>query len=143
MCIRLTRFTLVCEVIRYHLVQVRQNLKKKTFRVGGPESPFSISSSFILFFVLLPFFLLAIQIFVLFIFFLHLCVCQSACACTCRGSCFEMFSSRGGHCFKLFDSQRHFPSCSSFLLLYVYWPWYPLSSLQCTMILLRIRSKNR
>ena len=28
-----------------------------TFRVGGPQSPFSISSSSILFFVLLPFFL--------------------------------------------------------------------------------------
>ena len=28
-CIRLTRFTLACEVIRYHLVQVWQNLKKK------------------------------------------------------------------------------------------------------------------
>ena len=48
--------TLVCEVIRYRLVQVRQN-QKKTFRVGGPQSPFSISSSFILSFVLLPFFL--------------------------------------------------------------------------------------
>ena len=55
-CIRLTRLTLVCEVIRYRLVQVRQN-QKKTFRVGGPQSPFSISSSFILSFVLLPFFL--------------------------------------------------------------------------------------
>ena len=55
-CIRLTRLTLVCEVIRYRLVQVRQN-QKKTFRVGGPRSPFSISSSFILSFVLLPFFL--------------------------------------------------------------------------------------
>ena len=42
--------------IRYRLVQVRQN-QKKTFRVGGPQSPFSISSSFILSFVLLPFFL--------------------------------------------------------------------------------------
>ena len=32
-CIRLTRLTLVCEVIRYRLVQVRQNLKKnKIFR---------------------------------------------------------------------------------------------------------------
>ena len=49
-CIRLTRLTLVCEVIRYRLVQVRQN-QKKTFRVGGPQSPFSISSSFILSFV--------------------------------------------------------------------------------------------
>ena len=28
-CIRLMRLTLVCEVIKYHLVQVRQNLKKK------------------------------------------------------------------------------------------------------------------
>ena len=28
-CIRLTRLTFVCEVIRYRLVQVRQNLKKK------------------------------------------------------------------------------------------------------------------
>ena len=56
--VRLTRLTLVCEVIRYRLAQVRQNLKKKkTFRVGGPQSPFSISSSFILSFVLLPFFL--------------------------------------------------------------------------------------
>ena len=55
-CIRLTRLTLVCEVIRYRLVQVRQN-QKKTFRVGGPQSPFSISSSFILSFVLLPFFI--------------------------------------------------------------------------------------
>ena len=55
-CIRLTRLTLVCEVIRYRLVQVRQN-QKKTFRVGGPQAPFSISSSFILSFVLLPFFL--------------------------------------------------------------------------------------
>ena len=27
-CIRLTRFTLVCEVIGYRLVQVQQNLKK-------------------------------------------------------------------------------------------------------------------
>ena len=43
-------------MIRYRLVQVRQN-QKKTFRVGGPQSPFSISSSFILSFVLLPFFL--------------------------------------------------------------------------------------
>ena len=55
-CIRLTRLTLVCEVIRYRLVQVRQN-QKKSFRIGGPQSPFSISSSFILSFVLLPFFL--------------------------------------------------------------------------------------
>ena len=28
-CIRLTRLTLVCEVIRYRLVQVQQNLKKR------------------------------------------------------------------------------------------------------------------
>ena len=57
-CIRLTRFTLCCEVIRYLLVQVRQNLKKKkTLQFGGLQSPFSISSSFILFFVLRPFFL--------------------------------------------------------------------------------------
>ena len=43
-------------MIRYRLVQVRQN-QKKTFRVGGPQSPFSFSCSFILSFVLLPFFL--------------------------------------------------------------------------------------
>ena len=56
-CIPLTCLNLVCDVIRYCLVQVRQNLKKKkTFRVGGPQSPFSISSSFILFFILFPFF---------------------------------------------------------------------------------------
>ena len=55
--IRLTHLTLVYEVIRYRMVQVRQNLKKKDFRVGGLQSPFSISSSFLLFFVLLPFFL--------------------------------------------------------------------------------------
>ena len=30
---------------------------KKTFRVGGPQSPLPLSSSFVLFFVLLPFFL--------------------------------------------------------------------------------------
>ena len=57
-CIRLMRLTLVCEVIRYRLVQVRPTKsQKKTFRVGGPQSPFSISSSFILFFILFPFFL--------------------------------------------------------------------------------------
>ena len=40
------------------MVQVRQNLKKKkTFGVGSQQSPFSISSSFILFLVFLPFFL--------------------------------------------------------------------------------------
>ena len=45
-------------MIKFRFVQVRQNLKrKKTFRVGGPQSPFSISSSFILFFVLLHFYL--------------------------------------------------------------------------------------
>ena len=32
-------------------------ISKTTFRVGGPQSPFSISSSFMLSFVLLPFFL--------------------------------------------------------------------------------------
>ena len=36
---------------------VQRGSQKKTFRVGGPQSPFSISSSFILFFVLPPFFL--------------------------------------------------------------------------------------
>ena len=51
-CIRLTRLTLVYEVIRYSLAQVRQNLKKKTFRVGCPQSQFSFSSFFILSFVL-------------------------------------------------------------------------------------------
>ena len=58
-CTPLRRLTLVCEVIRYRLVQVRQNIKKKTFRVGGLQSPSSISSSisfsFILSFVLLSF----------------------------------------------------------------------------------------
>ena len=36
-CIRLTRLTIVCEVIRYRLVQVRQNLKKRkcTLTFGG------------------------------------------------------------------------------------------------------------
>ena len=32
-CIRLTRLTLVCEVIRYRLVQVRQNQKKKKKKI--------------------------------------------------------------------------------------------------------------
>ena len=41
--------------INNQFYQVRQKSQKKTFRVGGPQSPFSISSSFILFFVLLPF----------------------------------------------------------------------------------------
>ena len=53
-CIWLTRLTLVCEVIRYRLAQVRKNLKKKKkkkkrLRVGGPQSSFSISSSVFLF----------------------------------------------------------------------------------------------
>ena len=34
-CIRLTRLTLVCEVIRYRLVQVRQNLKKRHFGLAA------------------------------------------------------------------------------------------------------------
>ena len=36
-CIRLTRLTLVCEVIRYRLVQIRQNLKKSPMEYP-PES---------------------------------------------------------------------------------------------------------
>ena len=52
-CIRQTPFSLICEVIRNRLVQVRQ----KTFRVGDPQSSFTISSSFIPFFLLLPFFI--------------------------------------------------------------------------------------
>ena len=55
-CIRLTRLTLVYKVIRYRLVQVQQN-KKKTVRVRGPQAPFFFSSSFILSFISLPFFL--------------------------------------------------------------------------------------
>ena len=51
-CIRLTRLTFFL-----NLVQVQQNLKRKTFRAGGPQSPFSISSSFIPSVILLPFFL--------------------------------------------------------------------------------------
>ena len=47
--------------------------EKKTFRVGGPQSPFSISSSFILFFILLPFFLKSKKP-------AFLCVCT--CVCT-------------------------------------------------------------
>ena len=35
-CIRLTRLTLVCEVIRYRLVQVRQNQKKKKKKKKRP-----------------------------------------------------------------------------------------------------------
>ena len=34
-CIRLTRLTLVCEVIRYRLVQVRQNQKKRLFGLAA------------------------------------------------------------------------------------------------------------
>ena len=34
-CIRLTRLTLVCEVIQYRLVQVRQNLKKSYSRLAA------------------------------------------------------------------------------------------------------------
>ena len=37
-CIQLTRLTLVCEVIRYRLVQVRQNLKKKKKKKNTFES---------------------------------------------------------------------------------------------------------
>ena len=42
-CIRLTRLTLLCGVIRYRLVQFRQKSHKRSFRVGGPQSPFSLS----------------------------------------------------------------------------------------------------
>ena len=42
---------------RHHRTILKISKKKKTFRVGGPQSPFSISSSFPIFFVLLPFFL--------------------------------------------------------------------------------------
>ena len=53
-----TRLSLVCEVITYRLVQVWQNLKKIFWVASaGPRSPFFISSSFILFVVLLPFLL--------------------------------------------------------------------------------------
>ena len=38
-CIRLTRLTLVCEVIRYRLVQVRQNQKKITSVLGKHVAP--------------------------------------------------------------------------------------------------------
>ena len=49
-CIRLTRLTLVCEVIRYRLVQVRQNLKKRLFGLAARNRlslflPLSFSSS--------------------------------------------------------------------------------------------------
>ena len=39
-CIRLTRLTLVCEVIWYRLVQVRQNLKKKRLSGWRPAIAF-------------------------------------------------------------------------------------------------------
>ena len=51
-----TRVALVSEVIRYCLFKAWQNLRK-TLRAGGPLSPFPISSSFVLFSVLLPFLL--------------------------------------------------------------------------------------
>ena len=49
-CIRLTRLALVCEVIRYRLVQVRQNLKKRLFGLAvrnrlSLSLPLSFSSS--------------------------------------------------------------------------------------------------
>ena len=55
----ITSQTRVKRVSRIHHRTIHQNLKKKKkrLRVGGPQSPFSISFSFILFFVLLPFFL--------------------------------------------------------------------------------------
>ena len=56
-CIRLTRLNLVCEVVRYRLVQVRQNLKKRLFGLAARNCLSLFSSSFILSFVLLPFFL--------------------------------------------------------------------------------------
>ena len=34
-CVRLTRLTLLCEVIRYRLVQIRQNLKKRLFGLAA------------------------------------------------------------------------------------------------------------
>ena len=37
-CIRLTRLTLVCEVIRYRLVQVRQNHKKSFSLLWSPQA---------------------------------------------------------------------------------------------------------
>ena len=39
-CIRLTRLTLICEVIRYRLVQVRQNHTKKDFSGWRPAIAF-------------------------------------------------------------------------------------------------------
>ena len=58
------------ETIETHSVTAQTNLKsdkitttkKKRLRVGGPQSPFSISSSIILFFVLLPAFFLRTKI---------------------------------------------------------------------------------
>ena len=64
-CIAWTRVTYVLQTLNetltrndrmHHLVQVEHNLKK-TFGVDGLWSPFSIPSSFVLFFVQLPFFL--------------------------------------------------------------------------------------
>ena len=45
-CVRLTRFTLVCEVIRYRFVQVRQNLKKKKGLAARNRLPLSLPLSF-------------------------------------------------------------------------------------------------
>ena len=49
-CIRLTRLTLVCEVIRYRLVKVQQNLKERLFGLATRNRlslslPLSFSSS--------------------------------------------------------------------------------------------------
>ena len=49
-CIRLTRFTLICEVIRYRSGQVQQNLKKRLFGLAACNRlslslPLSLSSS--------------------------------------------------------------------------------------------------
>ena len=41
-CIRLTRLTLVCEVIKYRLVQVRQNHKKKRLFVLAARNRLSL-----------------------------------------------------------------------------------------------------
>ena len=51
--------------------------------------------------------------FLLFLLFLCTCVCDSVRAC--RGGYFEMFDILGGH-FRVFDSQRQFPSYFSSLL---------------------------
>ena len=60
-CIQLTHLTLVCGVIRYRLVQVRQNLKnrteKKTFRGWQPAGAFLYLFLFHSLRRLLPFFL--------------------------------------------------------------------------------------